>query len=223
MFTGIIKEKGKVISRKDHQDSIEMEISCNDLLKDIKKGDSICVNGCCLTVKNYSKNSFFSDISYSTIKRTSFEKMKVGQTLNLEDSLRPDSKLGGHFVTGHVDSITEITGIEKIGNSYKVAFNTPEDLKIFITPRGSIAIDGISLTVEEVENDHFSVAVIPHTFENTNLCLKKVTEIVNLEIDMIARYVYNFINISDKKSIRDKSPEKDRILKEKMVKHGFIK
>ena len=173
MFTGIIKEKGKVISRKDHQDSIEMEISCRDLLNDIRKGDSICVNGCCLTVKDYSKNSFFSDISFSTIKRTSLEKMKAGQVLNLEDSLKPDSKLGGHFVTGHVDSVTELTGIEKIGQSYRFKYRNPEDLKVFITPRGSIAIDGISLTVEEAGNDHFSVAVIPHTFENTNLCCKK--------------------------------------------------
>jgi riboflavin synthase len=223
MFTGIIKETGKVINVNKIRDGIEIEVSCSVMIEEISEGDSVCVNGVCLTVKKSTENSFFSDISFSTLSSTSFKDIKPGSTVNLEDSLKLDDRLGGHFVTGHIDCITDILEIEKHGDFYRIKFRSPENILPYIAQKGSIAIEGISLTVENIEDMFFSVVVIPYTFNNTTLKSRRHGDEVNLEVDLIARYVSRFISQIDLKNIENKNINKDEILKEKLIKYGFYK
>ena len=189
MFTGIIKEIGKVNKIKDSSKNKEIEISSTDFIKTMNVGDSIAVNGCCLTVKKLNINSFLTDISYNTLNFTTFKFLKTGESVNLEDSLSPNSKISGHFVAGHIDCTAKILKITRIGNSYRLEIKTPEQILPYITPKGSIALDGISLTVAESTKNSFSAAIIPYTFNNTNLKFKKAGAFVNVEIDLISRYI----------------------------------
>ena len=150
MFTGIIKETGKIKKITDKVQDIEFEVSSSVLLKDIKTGDSIAINGVCLTVRRFDGDSFTFDVSSNTLAHTNLGELKTGDRVNLEDSLTPSDKLGGHFVSGHIDCTTRITGIGKTGRSYEITFELPSEAAPFITERGSVAIDGISLTVTEV-------------------------------------------------------------------------
>lgn len=223
MFTGIIKETGKVIRIKDIKDGKEMEFSCTRITGNILNGDSICVNGVCLTVKDHTGNSFLSDISFSTLSSSSFKNIKTGSMVNLEDSLGPGDKLGGHFVTGHVDATTGILEIEEHGDFYRIKLVSPVALLPYICQKGSIAVEGISLTVERSEDSFFTVVIIPHTFENTNLCSKAKGDEVNIEIDLIARYIGRIITKMDLEKIKNKDIDRDEILKEKLIKYGFYK
>lgn len=223
MFTGIIKEVGRIKNIKDIRDGKEIEISCSNILKDIKNGDSICVSGCCLTVKAFTGSSFLSDISFSTLESTGFKKLQTGDPVNLEDSLKPDDRLGGHFVTGHVDSPTSILKIEISGDFYRFAFKSPRSLLKYIVTKGSVSIEGISLTVEKAESDSFSVVIIPHTLKNTNLKSKRPGDAVNLEIDIIARYIARIINQDNSVNSENKDRKNDELLKEKLIKYGFYK
>ncbi len=223
MFTGIIKETGILKNIKDITDGKEIEVSCNKILEDIEIGDSICVNGVCLTVKRLSTNSFFSDLSFSTLSSTSFKKIKTGDPVNLEDSLRSGGKIGGHFVTGHIDSTAVLSEIEKHGDFYRLKLKSPDELVAFIAPKGSITIEGISLTVEKADDTSFSVVIIPYTFDNTNLKSKKQEDMVNLEVDLVARYISQLIKYMDLNKIIENTGDRDAILKEKLIKYGFYK
>ena len=221
MFTGIIKEIGKVINIDSAAQSKKIEISCLKILKDLKTGDSVSVNGCCLTAAEVLGNSFVCDISYSTIKSTTFSSVKTGDYVNLEDSLRFSDKLGGHFVAGHVDTTVKMLNTENIGSSYRFSFELPQDFKAYIVPKGSVTVDGISLTVEQAGKNFFSVAIIAHTYKNTVLKMKKPGDIFNLEIDLLARYIENIINLNLLKKEQESIFEKDRKLKEKLIEYGF--
>ncbi len=220
MFTGIIKETGTIKQITDKGQDIEFEVISSVLIKDVKTGDSIAINGICLTVKSFDGDSFTFDVSSSTIAHTNLAELKTGDKVNLEDSLTPSDKLGGHFVSGHIDCTAKVIGIEKTGRAYEITFDLPSEAAPFITERGSVAIDGISLTVTEVAGDSFKVVIIPHTFENTILGNKSTGSSVNIEVDMIARYIANYLN--NKNNNQKTSGEKDRILKEKLEKYGFI-
>ena len=220
MFTGIIKETGTIKQITDKGQDIEFEVISSVLIKDVKTGDSIAINGICLTVKSFNGDSFTFDVSSSTLAHTNLAELKTGDKVNLEDSLTPSDKLGGHFVSGHIDCTAKVIGIEKTGRAYEVTFDLPSEAAPFITERGSVAIDGISLTVTEVAGDSFKVVIIPHTFENTILGNKSTGSSVNIEVDMIARYIANYLN--NKNNKQKISGEKDRILKEKLEKYGFI-
>jgi len=245
MFTGIIKELGIVSKIINKAVDLEIEISSSQLIRNLKAGDSVSVNGCCLTVKQYSKSTFTCDVSSSTLKNTSFKYVKTGDMVNLEDSLTPADKIGGHFVSGHTDCSVKILAISKISssNSYKFKIEMLSELLPYITPRGSISVDGISLTVTEAVADYFSVTIIPYTYNSTNLKFKKILNYVNIEVDLISRYIaqilinsdlintnYNLSN-RDSKNLRDKSTflsnylkeSKDKTLKEKLLKYGFYK
>ncbi|MCJ7472773.1 MAG: riboflavin synthase [Actinobacteria bacterium] len=218
MFTGIIKETGTIKKITDKVQDIEFEVSSSLLLKDVKTGDSIAINGVCLTVKSFNRDSFTFDVSSNTLAHTNLGELKTGDKVNLEDSLTPSDKLGGHFVSGHIDCTARITSIGKIGRAYEITFDLPSEAAPFITERGSVAIDGISLTVTEVTGDSFKVVIIPYTFENSILGSKGTGSSVNIEVDMLARYIANYLNNKNQKT----SGEKDRILKEKLEKYGFI-
>lgn len=220
MFTGIIKETGTIKQITDKGQDIEFEVISSVLIKDVKTGDSIAINGICLTVKSFNGDSFTFDVSSSTLAHTNLAELKTGDKVNLEDSLTPSDKLGGHFVSGHIDCTAKVIGIEKTGRAYEITFDLPSEAAPFITERGSVAIDGISLTVTEVAGDSFKVVIIPHTFENTILGNKSTGSSVNIEVDMIARYIANYLN--NKNNKQKTSGEKDRILKEKLEKYGFI-
>jgi len=219
MFTGIIKETGKISKIRDSKDCKELTIECRLLIKDMKIGDSVAVNGCCLTVTSFNKEHFTCDISYGTLGSTTLANIKTGELLNLEDSLTIGDKLGGHFVAGHVDGVVKIAKIAMIGNSYKLDITPPLHLAPFLAQKGSAALDGISLTVAQSKKDLVSFAIIPHTFENTNLKLKKTGDLLNIEVDMIARYIGQLLENPEIKNSR----EKDDRLKEMLVKYEFFK
>jgi riboflavin synthase len=219
MFTGIIKETGKISKINDSKDFKELTIECRLLTMDMKIGDSIAVDGCCLTVTGFNKEHFTCDISYSTINSTTFVNAKIGEVLNLEDSLTATDKLGGHFVAGHVDGIVKIVKIIKIGNAYKLDIMPPPGLFPFLAQKGSAALDGISLTIAQSKKDLVSFAIIPHTFENTNLKFKKAGDLLNIEVDMMARYIGQLL----KNPEMDNLTEKDDHLREMLIKNEFLK
>jgi riboflavin synthase len=219
MFTGIIKDMGIITSLADKGQDREFTVKTEVLAGSINMGDSISINGVCLTVKSFDRESFSFDVSSNTLKYSNLGDLKTGDQVNLEDSLSPNGKLGGHFVSGHVDAVAVITGIDGTGRSYELTFDLHEDIAPYITARGSVAIDGISLTVTEVSDNNFKTVIIPHTYENTTLGSKGIGDSVNIEIDMLARYIVNYL--SHQKQGEDPG-EKDRILKEKLEKNGFI-
>jgi len=220
MFTGIIKETGIVDSIRNMGQDIELKVTSRELLKGTGAGDSISVNGVCLTVKSLDSGSFTFDVSSNTLKHSNLGSLKQGDMVNLEDSLSPGDKMGGHFVHGHVDAVSSITGINEAGRSYQVTFSLDPSVAPFIAERGSVAVDGISLTVTEVTGDSFKTVIIPHTYENTTLGIKGIGGTVNIEADMLARYIVNFL--SGQKNSTDVLMEKDRVLKEKLKENGFI-
>jgi riboflavin synthase len=225
VFTGLIKETGKIVKILNTQEGKTITVQCRNLLEVINTGDSVCVNGCCLTVRSCGSGGFTADLSFSTLASTTFKNIKTGYPVNLEDSLKLNGQLGGHFVSGHVDDTGEIIRIEKIGKSYLFSFNVKKELMQYIALKGSIAVDGISLTVSAVPAERnkafFSTAIIPHTFENTTLRIKKNGDPVNIETDLLAKYIKNLIYYSDNSTNHAVKTE-DSKLEEKLREHGFF-
>ena len=186
MFSGIIEDIGQVKYISEDKELIAIETSFTD----IKMGESISCSGVCLTVSKIQKPVFFSDLSPETLKKTTLSKLKVGDYINLEKSLKMGQEISGHMVFGHVDGFSEINSIKKLKDSWLFEFEVDENIMKFLSDKCSIAIDGISLTVNDVLNKSFKVAIIPHTWENTSLKFNKVGDLVNTEIDMLARYVF---------------------------------
>ncbi len=203
MFTGIIEEIGKIVALKKGDKSVKLQVECHKILNNISLGDSISVNGVCLTVVNFGIHFFEADLSYETINKTSLNNIQIGYNVNLEKALKLSSLLGGHIVLGHVDGIGKIINIKKYGDAYKLYINYPTNLDKYVVEKGSISIDGISLTIANIDNYVFEVAVIPHTFENTNLKYKKSGDIVNLETDIIARYVEKMLYLDNNVNNKD--------------------
>lgn len=183
MFTGLIKEIGTIKNRDRHY----LSVSAKNLLQKLKKGDSINVDGICLTVTKITSEDFSADLSPETLARTTAKFFKTGQKVNLEPALVTGEPLGGHIVTGHVDGVGQIKEKQKSGEFLKMTFQIPAELAEFIVTKGSIAIDGISLTVNEIKNNLFSVMLIPETIKNTALASKKIGEPVNIETDILLK------------------------------------
>lgn len=196
MFTGIIEEKGTVLSLKLSGNSGTIKIKAKTVLQDCNIGDSIAVNGVCLTVTSKDTESFTADVMAETVRRSNLSELKSNSKVNLERAMTLNKRFGGHIVSGHIDGKGTITQITKEENAiwYKIS-STPEILK-YIIQKGSITIDGISLTVAKVSDTDFSVSVIPHTAEVTTLSSKTKGDIVNLENDIIGKYVEKLINFS---------------------------
>lgn len=215
MFTGIIEELGSVKSMDLQKHSARLTINAQKILTDAGLGDSIAVNGVCLTITDLSSGSFSVDIMYETLNRTNLKELKISSKVNLERALQLKTRLGGHFVSGHIDGTGKIISIENVGiaSIYKI-LTTPE-ITSFIISKGSIAVDGISLTVVDVWRDSFTVSLIPHTFRNTTLGLKNIGSTVNLETDLLGKYVAKFIKT-------DKETEGKDISVDFLIEHGFI-
>ena len=196
MFTGIIEETGKIESVANGNKSAIITIIADKVLKGTKIGDSIAVNGVCLTVTSISGNKFTADIMAETIRRSSLGTLKHGSKVNLERAMAADGRFGGHIVSGHIDGTGVIRSLEREDNAVWVEIETPDKLLKYIVEKGSIAIDGISLTVAKLTDDSFSVSVIPHTGEETTLLAKKPGDIVNLENDIVGKYVERLMNFN---------------------------
>ena len=194
MFSGIVEQVGKVNKIEEYGDH-HLTIRTTFLKKQLKIGSSVCCNGVCLTVHTMKQNKNSLDLSFDvskeTISCTNFEHLEIGSSINLEKSLRVGDEISGHFVFGHVDTISKLRSLEKIGKSYKLNFSMPNNIKNLIIKKGSIAINGISLTVNKATKDSFYVNIVDYTWNHTNLKKIEVNDLVNIEVDMLARYVTN--------------------------------
>ncbi len=190
MFTGIIQSIGTIAQIEKHDSSCVLVINTmHDFLHGVKLGDSICVQGVCLTVRNIDGNDFFVDVSAETIRCTTFADLKVQKRVNLEQALTLANHLGGHLVTGHVDGTGEVVNVGSESNSTQFTIRSPENISKYIAKKGSICIDGVSLTVNNVDNNDFTINIVPHTLENTTIVDYQLGTSVNLEVDLVARYV----------------------------------
>ena len=195
MFTGIIQAKGSVQEVISSKEGAHLKINSNTLnLSDSEIGDSIAVDGVCLTVTELSEDWFSADVSNETMSCTTFSELSQGQSVNLERSLRLNQGIDGHLVSGHVDGVGEIHSINKDGDSVRIKVEVQGDIMKYIANKGSICINGVSLTVNSVESNIFDVNIVPHTFSVTTLGDLKLNSFVNLEIDLIARYVERLYN-----------------------------
>jgi riboflavin synthase len=195
MFTGLIEEIGSIKSIKTGSNSYQFGITATKVLEGTKLGDSICTNGACLTVVEINSNGFTVDIMSETVRKTNFSQLKIGSKVNLERAMRLNDRLGGHLVSGHIDGTGKIVNIKKDDIAWIITIETNKELINQMMDKGSICIDGISLTLVKVEEHTFEVSIIPHTAHETTLLNKKVNDTVNLETDMIGKYVFRFLNL----------------------------
>ena len=198
MFTGIIEELGKVRLVERRDENARIVIEAETVTDDTKNGDSISVNGVCLTALDIHKDSFAADVSHETLVRSTIGDLKPGAPVNLERAVTAATRLGGHIVQGHVDARGEFVSVEDLGESWTVRIAYPEEIGRYLVFKGSIAVEGISLTIASLTNDYFEVAIIPKTWAVTNLSHLKPGDAVNLEADVIAKYVERLLGTGNK-------------------------
>ncbi|MDH5457126.1 MAG: riboflavin synthase [Nitrospinota bacterium] len=189
MFTGIIEVVGTVGSLVHKDDKARMRVDTNPQFSKFEMGESIAVNGVCLTVVDMGEHWFAVDMTTETLSRTSFKQVKEGSRVNLERALTPSKKMSGHFVTGHIDDVAKVVGIDEKPGEVLFRFEHPPELTPYLIEKGSAAVDGISLTVFDCRENRFTVSIIPFTLEHTNLKDRKTGDTVNIECDMIGKYV----------------------------------
>ena len=216
MFTGIIEEVGVVEKIILNEKISKVSIVASEVLKGTKVGDSIATNGVCLTVTEIGKNGYVADVMGETIKRSNLGKLKMGSKVNLERALTLSSRLGGHLVSGHIDGVGQIINVEKKDIATWFSVSAPKEILKYVVEKGSIAIDGISLTVAYVDNKYFKVSIIPHTGEETTLFSKKAFDQVNIECDVMGKYVEKLLLSS-----KEEGP-KNSISKEFLISNGFM-
>lgn len=193
MFTGIVEETGAIKSLRISGTSGKIALRANKVLEGTKIGDSIAVNGVCLTVVSLEQDGFTADVMAETVRRTNLGQTKIGDKVNLERAMAADGRFGGHIVSGHIDGTGTIAELRKEENAVWVKITTPPEILELIVEKGSICIDGISLTVADVGETYFQVSVIPHTGEETTLLKKKAGDLVNLENDIVGKYIKKFL------------------------------
>ena len=219
MFTGIILGKGTVVEKKSSGAGMTFSLESDFDLNDPEEGESIAVNGVCLTAKNINPRKFTVDVSPESLTRTNLGKLSIGSKVNLERALRLSDRLGGHMVSGHVDAVSTILERRPVGNFVQFTFRIPAGLAKYIIEKGSIAIDGTSLTVNSCDNSKFSIVVIPHTLDVTLLGKMREGDSVSLEVDLIGKYVEKMLQ-AESDNNDDSSAG---INPEFLSKHGFIK
>lgn len=196
MFTGIVEEKGCIRGIRPGAKSCILTIEGNIIFGDLRVGDSVAVNGVCLTATSIKGHLFTADVMRETLERSSLGALRAGSHVNLERAMALNGRFGGHIVSGHIDGTGTITGIEKDDNAIWYTIQAPRSLMRYIVEKGSIAIDGISLTVAKITGSTFSVSIIPHTAEETILSEKKTGDVVNLENDVISKYVEKLLGLA---------------------------
>lgn len=216
MFTGIIEELGKIESLEKHANGARIKISARIVTKGTGEGDSISVNGVCLTAIDIKSDSFAADVSNETLNRSTLGKLNVGASVNLERAVTPSTRLSGHIVQGHVDSTGTFLQAVKEGDFWTARVGFPPEIARYLIYKGSISVEGISLTIANLAENYFEIAIIPKTWELTNLSTLKPGDAVNLEVDMIAKYVERIL-------LFGKAEEKtDGVTVEKLKKMGFV-
>ena len=222
MFTGIVEELGTIKNIQHKSQDVTLEIQANEVLTDAKVGDSIAVDGACLTIRSLTPEAFAADISAETLRRTTLGERKVGEQVNLERSLRLSDRLGGHLVLGHVDEVATICAWKDEGDASLMRVTMSGNTRRYITYKGSVTVDGISLTVSGIHEDSFEVALIPHTKEVTTLGTKQNGARVNLEVDLIARYLETLLKNSDEDGGWTEQPRSESLNLGFLAKHGYI-
>lgn len=220
MFTGIIETVGKLLAKQNMGGDIRLRIGAPNLdWSDVQLGDSVATNGVCLTVINLLDGAYEADVSIETLEATTAKNWTVGQAVNLEKALTPSARLGGHMVSGHVDGIGDI--VERFADARSVRFKikAPDELAKYIANKGSITVDGTSLTINKVDGAFFEMNIVPHTLENTIIDAYSVGSMVNLEVDLIARYLERLL-LGDKAS---KASEKTPLTEAFLAENGFLK
>ncbi|WP_296047222.1 riboflavin synthase [uncultured Alteromonas sp.] len=218
MFTGIIEALGTIESMVDQGESIRLKVGVGKLdMSDVALGDSIATNGVCLTVVDYSPHHYSADVSAETIRLTGFAQYQPGAQVNLEKAMQVNSRFGGHIVSGHVDGVGEVSRIIQHSDYVEIWINAPDDLAKYIAHKGSITVDGVSLTVNKVNGSEFMLWIIPHTLQETVLGTYKTGTRVNLEVDVIARYLERLM-LGDKAASK-----KSDISLEFLAEHGYLK
>lgn len=224
MFTGIIEEVGNIIQIDRGSKSSVLHIGGKLIFDDLKIGDSVAVNGVCLTVTTLSSNSFTADVMSETLSRSSLGALTRNSPVNLERAMAANGRFGGHIVSGHIDGTGTIESIKKDDNAIWYSIKTSEKLMRYIVEKGSIAIDGISLTVARVTKDAFSVSIIPHTIKATILGTKSTGDMVNLENDVVGKYIERFLTVppSETEAVQQKAANQSQgITKEFLMKYGY--
>lgn len=208
MFTGIVEEIGAVVSVTQGAKAAKLALQGNLIFEDMHIGDSIAVNGVCLTVTEKTSNTFIVDVMPETLRRSSLGKLSKGSKVNMERAMAANGRFGGHIVSGHIDGTGEIESFIREDNAVWVTVKASPKLLKYIIEKGSIAIDGISLTVAYVDDRCFKVSLIPHTASNTTLLAKKAGDIVNLENDIVGKYIDKFLHFEDSRAEADGAGEK---------------
>jgi len=217
LFTGIIQQVGTFKRKLKESNKYKLQIEVNDFLEDVSTGDSIAVNGVCLTVVNFNTSTFTVDVMPETVKSTNLDELTKGAKVNLEKSLQPNSFMGGHIVSGHVDGTGVLKNIKDEKNAKIFTFKVDENISKYLVDKGSVALNGISLTVMDYSPEVLKVSIIPETIKSTNLNYLKIGDLVNIETDIIGKYVNKFLK--DNKTNNSKQKELDKqMLREK----GFI-
>jgi len=225
MFTGIIEATGLVAALSEKTDGLRLRIATRELdLSDVKLGDSIAVNGVCLTIVDLPGDGFWSDVSKETLSKTGIGRLRIGDQINLEKAMHASSRFGGHMVSGHVDGIGQILSREDAGRFTRFLVRAPKELGKYIARKGSVSVDGISLTINEVSGSDFVLTIVPHTLNATVMGDYRVGTYVNLEVDIVARYLERLLDPANE-SPGNRTPEKLRhsnISESLLVENGFI-
>ena len=214
MFTGIIEELGKIQTLEKRGDGAKIRISAEIVTNETNEGDSIAVNGVCLTALEITSNSFSADVSQETLNRSTLGNLQMGSAVNLERAVTPSARLGGHIVQGHVDARGKFSGAMQNGDFWTVRVSYPKEIGQYLVYKGSISVEGISLTIANLTDDYFEIAVIPKTWNLTNLHTLKNGDAVNLEVDVIAKYIERIMLYNKKQ---------DGITMEKLIEFGYVK
>ncbi|MGL5346595.1 MAG: riboflavin synthase [Peptostreptococcaceae bacterium] len=217
MFTGIIEEIGTVEKINNGIKSSKLIIRADKTLKNTNIGDSICTNGVCLTVCKLNSSYFEADVMAETLRRTNLGNLKIGSRVNLERALTLNTRMGGHIVSGHIDGVGNIISMNEEDNAVWVSIKTSCNILKYIVEKGSIAIDGISLTVAYIDDEIFKVSIIPHTKDETTLLSKEINNTVNLECDVIGKYVGKLLGLQNKENNK-----KSSITESFLIENGFI-
>lgn len=218
MFTGLVEEIGIVESLRDNKDSLRIKIKCKKVIKEAQLGDSICTNGVCLTLVSLGSDYFEADVMHESIKRTNLQNCRKGSKVNLEKSLTLSTPLGGHLVTGDVDTVSKIIKLKKDGIALIYRLSIKTKYMKYLVEKGRITLDGTSLTISDMGSDWVEVSIIPHTQENVILGHKKEGEMVNIEFDLIGKYIERFLSFNSEKKIEKRSG----ITLEVLGKNGFL-
>ncbi len=216
MFTGIIEELGQVKEIKKENKSAKIKIAAKLIPQDLKLGDSVAVNGVCLTIVSFSSQDLTAEVMAETLDKSSLGLLRAGERVNLERALRADSRFGGHIVSGHVDGRGQILSVKEEGIAQVFKISYPKELAPYLAKKGSVAVDGISLTLVDVLDDYFIISLIPHSLDMTTLGFKREKDLVNLEIDILARYIERLLQV------KNTEKEKPALTESFLLENGFI-